>query len=189
MAVKKKTAKSAAKKTAKKTVAKRKVAKKATTRKTTARKATAKKATRKTAAKKTAKKATRKTTAKKTTAKKATAKKAAAPTMPAVKAFKEPLKGQNLYKKIVELTDISLKDVKRVFEALEYCMACSLKKKSCAEFTLPKIAKFVIRVRPARPKGKGTNPFTGEPMIIKARPAARIVKARVLKRVKDMAEM
>jgi len=185
MAVKKKTAKSAAKKkTAKKTVAKRKVAKKATTRKTTAKKATAKKATRKTAAKKTAEKATRKTTAKK-----APAKKAAAPTLPAVKAFKEPLKGQNLFKKIVELTDISLKDVKRVFEALEYCMACSLKKKSCAEFTLPKIAKFVIRVRPARPKGKGTNPFTGEPMIIKARPAARIVKARVLKRVKDMAEM
>lgn len=185
MAVKKKTAKSAAKKkTAKKTVAKRKVAKKATTRKTTVKKATAKKATRKTAAKKTAKKATRKTTAKK-----APAKKAAAPTLPAVKAFKEPLKGQNLFKKIVELTDISLKDVKRVFEALEYCMACSLKKKSCAEFTLPKIAKFVIRVRPARPKGKGTNPFTGEPMIIKARPAARIVKARVLKRVKDMAEM
>lgn len=174
MAVKKKTAKSAAKKPAKKTVAKKKVAKKTT----------AKKATRKTAAKKPAKK----TVAKKATAKKVSVKKVAAPTLPAVKAFKDPLKGQNLYKKIVELTDVSLKDVKRVFEALEYCMACSLKKKSCAEFTLPKIAKFVIRVRPSRPKGKGTNPFTGEPMIIKARPAARIVKARVLKRVKDMAE-
>ena len=162
----------------KKKAAKR-TTRKATTRKTTVAKKTVKKATKKTAAKKTVKRAA---------AKKTTAKAKSATAFPAVKAFKEPLKGSEFYKRITELTEVPVKDVKQVFAATEYLMACSLKKRSCSEFTLPKMLKLTVRVRPARPKGKGINPFTGEPMIIKARPATRIVKARILKKVKDMAE-
>ncbi len=172
MPVKKKTAKPAAKKvTARKTASRKTVAKKAPAKRKPAvkRKAVAKKA----APKKTAKKAVTK---------------AVVPTLPAVKAYKEPLKGLGLFKEIAELTDLPLKDIKRVFEALDHCIACSLKKRSCDQFTLPRIAKISIRVRPARRKGKGVNPFTGEAMIIKARPSARVVKVRALKRLKDMAE-
>jgi nucleoid DNA-binding protein len=35
---------------------------------------------------------------------------------------------------------------------------------------------------------KGTNPFTGEPMVFAAKPACNVVKIRPLKKLKDIAK-
>ena len=40
--------------------------------------------------------------------------------------------------------------------------------------------------KPATPEKKGINPFTKEPMVVKAKPARRDVKVRALKGLKEM---
>jgi nucleoid DNA-binding protein len=43
----------------------------------------------------------------------------------------------------------------------------------------------VVR-KPARKARKGINPFTGEEMMFKAKPARNVVKVTALKRLKEM---
>jgi nucleoid DNA-binding protein len=62
--------------------------------------------------------------------------------------------------------------------------------KIAAEIELAKkdvkgFAKFVVIKKPATKARKGTNPFTGEPMMFKAKPARKIVRARPVKAAKD----
>ena len=52
-------------------------------------------------------------------------------------------------------------------------------------FLVPGFAKFVVIKKPATKARKGTNPFTGEPMMFKAKPARKIVRARPVKAAKD----
>jgi len=52
-------------------------------------------------------------------------------------------------------------------------------------FLVPGFAKFVVIKKPATKSRKGTNPFTGEPMMFKAKPARKIVRARPVKAAKD----
>jgi hypothetical protein len=44
---------------------------------------------------------------------------------------------------------------------------------------------FVVIKKPATKARKGTNPFTGEEMMFKAKPARKIVRARPVKAAKD----
>ena len=50
---------------------------------------------------------------------------------------------------------------------------------------VPGFAKFVVIKKPATKARKGTNPFNGEPMMFKAKPARKIVRARPVKAAKD----
>ncbi len=52
-------------------------------------------------------------------------------------------------------------------------------------FLVPGFAKFVVIKKPATKARAGTNPFTGEPMTFKAKPARKIVRARPVKAAKD----
>jgi len=52
-------------------------------------------------------------------------------------------------------------------------------------FLVPGFAKFVVIKKPATKARKGTNPFTGEEMMFKAKPARKIVRARPVKAAKD----
>lgn len=154
---------------------------KKTTRKKTAAKKTVK---RKVAVKKVAKK----TTAKRKPAKKAVAKRKTAAKKPAtVKAISTKITGSELNNRIAEATDLSKKQVAAVFEELANIMEGCLKKRGVGEFALPKLAKFVVKQKPATKARKGINPFTGEEIMIKAKPASRVVKVRPLKKVKEMA--
>ena len=51
-------------------------------------------------------------------------------------------------------------------------------------FVVPGFAKFVVVKKPATKDREGTNPFTGEEMIFKAKPAREIVRARPVKAAK-----
>ena len=52
-------------------------------------------------------------------------------------------------------------------------------------FTLPDLAKITKKTKPATPEREGKNPFTGEPMVIKAKPERSIVKINAIKHLKD----
>ena len=88
-----------------------------------------------------------------------------------------------LIEKIVTETEISKKDVKGVPATLASVGYKELKKSGV--FLLPGFAKFVVIKKPATKARKGTNPFTGEPMTFKAKPARKIVRARPVKAAKD----
>lgn len=89
-----------------------------------------------------------------------------------------------LIEKITEQhSELTKKDVKNVLEGLANIGYKELKKNGV--FLLPGFAKFVVIKKPATKARKGTNPFTGEPMMFKAKPARKIVRARPVKAAKD----
>jgi nucleoid DNA-binding protein len=53
-------------------------------------------------------------------------------------------------------------------------------------FVMPGLLKINVVKKPARSARKGINPFTGEEIMIKARPAYKAVKIKALKKLKEM---
>ena len=53
-------------------------------------------------------------------------------------------------------------------------------------FTVPGLMKLRVVKKPATKARKGINPFTGEEMMFKAKPASKTVKVAALKGLKDM---
>jgi len=78
---------------------------------------------------------------------------------------------------------LARKDVAAVIQSLATVGYKELKKNGL--FVLPGFAKFVVVKKPATKARKGTNPFTGEAMMFKAKPARKIVRARPVKAAKD----
>ena len=89
-----------------------------------------------------------------------------------------------LIQKIVALhsNKIVRKDVKALIESLAAIGYKELKKSGA--FVLPGFAKFVVVKKPATKERSGINPFTKEPMIFKAKPARKIVRARPVMAIK-----
>jgi DNA-binding protein HU-beta len=88
-----------------------------------------------------------------------------------------------LIEKVSTSVSLSKRDVKAVMESLADIGHKELKKQGV--FLLPGFAKFVVIKKPATKARKGTNPFTGEEMMFKAKPARKIVRARPVKAAKD----
>jgi len=87
-----------------------------------------------------------------------------------------------LIQKIVEQHKMMRKDVKAVIETLASIGYKELNRSGV--FVLPGFAKFVVIKKPATKQRTGINPFTKEPMIFKAKPARKIVRARPVKAIK-----
>ena len=88
---------------------------------------------------------------------------------------------------IAEQTGLTKKDVDGVFEALGKLIKRDLSKRTgVGHYTLPGLAKIKVVRKPATKSRKGVNPFTGEEMTIKAKPARNVVKVLPLKGLKDM---
>ena len=82
---------------------------------------------------------------------------------------------------IAEDTGLTKKQVGAVLDSMTGLARCHLNKKGSGEFTVPSIAVKLRRVmKPARAARKGINPFTGEAITIKARPAYKAVKIKPL---------
>ena len=86
---------------------------------------------------------------------------------------------------ITEETELRKKDVTAVFDALTNIINRDLKK-GPGVFTVPGLMKIKVVRKPAVPARKGVNPFTGEEMMFKAKPARNVVKVTPLKALKDM---
>jgi DNA-binding protein HU-beta len=78
---------------------------------------------------------------------------------------------------------LTRKDVKEVLESLANVGYKELKKTGA--FLVPGFAKFIVVRKPATKARKGVNPFTKEPMVFKAKPARKVLKARPVKAAKD----
>jgi DNA-binding protein HU-beta len=78
---------------------------------------------------------------------------------------------------------LARKDVAGVLASLANYGYRELKKTGI--FVLPGFAKFVVIKKPATKERPGINPFTKEPIVIKAKPARKVLKARPVKAAKD----
>jgi len=114
-------------------------------------------------------------------AKKVTAKKSV------TTAISEPMTKTQILTHISEVTEISKKDVTAVIDELNVLIERHIKKRAVGEFKYPGMLKIKVVKKPAVKARKGVNPFTGEEMMFKAKPARNVVKVLPLKALKDMA--
>lgn len=92
-----------------------------------------------------------------------------------------------LYGKLAESTGLTKKQVADVFGAMGELIKQSLTKRGGPEeFVLPGLLKLKIKKKPATKAKETINPFTKQPMVVKAKPASRVVKAYPMKALKDM---
>ncbi|MCC5794230.1 MAG: HU family DNA-binding protein [Chromatiales bacterium] len=99
------------------------------------------------------------------------------------KSGRAPTKSEIL-NHIANDTGLTRKEIGAVFDSLNKVMRKSLR--GNAEFTLPGLMKLKVVKKPATKAREGTNPFTGEKMMFKAKPASKKVRALPLKGLKDM---
>lgn len=123
---------------------------------------------------------------KKPAAKKAPAKKAAP--VRKTPAVANRFTKTQIVTEIAENTDLTKKQVNAVIDELSILIERHIKKRACGEFVLPGLLKIQTVKKPARKARKGTNPFTGEEMMFKAKPASIAVKVRALSKLKEMAQ-
>lgn len=79
-------------------------------------------------------------------------------------------------------TGLSRKQVSSVFDSLSGVIRKSLRGNGL--FTLPGLLKLKVVKKPATKAREGVNPFTGEKMTFKAKPAFKKVRAMPLKSLK-----
>lgn len=100
---------------------------------------------------------------------------------------KKPPTKSEIYTTIADDTGLTKKDVAAVFDSLAGQIKKSLGGRGGSGlFTLPGLLKMRVVKKPARKARKGVNPFTGEEMMFKAKPASKAVKVVALKGLKDM---
>lgn len=103
------------------------------------------------------------------------------------KAAPKPPTKTEIYSNIAEETGLTKKQVGEVFDALDGQIEKALTGRGAPKmFSLPGLCKITLQHKPATKEREGTNPFTGEPTIFKAKPAKTVVKVRPLKKLKDM---
>ncbi len=87
---------------------------------------------------------------------------------------------------LAEHAGVNKNQVGLILEELANLMHRHLRSGSAGEFTLSGLLKCVVKHKPATKSRRGTNPFTGESMTFKAKPARNVIKVRALKRLKEM---
>src|ERR1700689_1692500 len=80
-------------------------------------------------------------------------------------------------------TGLSRKQIGGVFDSLNGVIKKSLK--SNGLFTMPGLLKMKVVKKPATKAREGINPFTGEKMTFKAKPASKKVRIAALKNLKE----
>ena len=105
-----------------------------------------------------------------------------------VGAISEPLTKTQLLSLIAAETEMTRREVGAVMDELSRIVGRHLRKRGGAgQFTLPGLLKIKTIRKPATRARKGKNPFTGEEMTFKAKPARTVVKIQPLKGLKEMA--
>jgi nucleoid DNA-binding protein len=121
----------------------------------------------------------KKTTTKTTTKTTATKAKKISP------AGKPRTKGE-FYSTIATNTDLSRKQVVSVFDMMSKMMAADLGRSGPGVCNIAGMMKVIVKKKPATPSRRGVNPFTGQEMTFKAKPAKNVIKIRPMKALKAM---
>jgi len=91
-----------------------------------------------------------------------------------------------VYGELADSADMTKKQIASVFDGLAGMIKKDLGKRGPGVFTVPGLMKIKVVRKPATKARKGTNPFTGEEMMFKAKPARNVVKVQALKNLKSM---
>jgi len=118
--------------------------------------------------------------------KKKAAKKKVATKKATATAVKKPPTKSEILNHIAAETELSRKEVSAVLESLSGLIEKNIKPRGPGFFNMPGLLKIKVIKKPATKARKGTNPFTGEEMMFKAKPARKVVKVLPLKGLKDM---
>ena len=105
-------------------------------------------------------------------------------TMPVVK---DPLTKGGIVKALMDMTALSKKEIAAVLDGIGSLIELHVKSRGPGKFVMPGLIKISVVKKPAKPARKGRNPFTGEEVMFKAKPACRAVKVRALRKLKEMA--
>jgi nucleoid DNA-binding protein len=101
-------------------------------------------------------------------------------------AAPKPATKAEVYSALAEKTGLAKKDVASLFDAMSELIARELGKKGPGVFVVPGLLKLRVVRKPATKAKQGVNPFTKEPMTIKAKPARNSVKAVPMKALKEL---
>lgn len=121
----------------------------------------------------------------KTATKKAPAK-ASAKKPAKISAASKPRSKSEFYSTIAEHTDLPKKQVAQVFDVVGRMIEADLGKNGPGMINIPGLMRVLVQRKPATKAREGVNPFTGEKMMFKAKPARNVVKVRPLKALKDL---
>ncbi len=91
-----------------------------------------------------------------------------------------------IYTALSEKTGMPKKDIATLFEAMNEIITKDLGKKGPGIFVVPGLLKLKVVKKPATKERPSINPFTKEPMVTKAKPARNVVKAVLLKSLKEL---
>lgn len=83
-------------------------------------------------------------------------------------------------------TGLGRKEVASIFDGIKDLIKKDLSKRGPGVFTVPGLLKLRVVRKPATKRRKGINPFTGQEMMFKAKPARNVVKATPLKGLKEL---
>jgi nucleoid DNA-binding protein len=100
-------------------------------------------------------------------------------------AASKPRTKSEIYTSLAQDVGLTRRQVAAVFDGLGGLIKKDLSR-GPGVFTVPGLMKITVQKKPATKARKGINPFTGEEMIFKAKPARKVVKVRPLKRLKQM---
>ena len=98
----------------------------------------------------------------------------------------KPRTKSDIYKNVAEKTGLTRKQVASVFDNVGVLIKRDLGNRGPGIFTLPGLVKIKVVKKPATKARMGTNPFTGEQMMFKAKPARKVVKTQPVKALKTM---
>jgi nucleoid DNA-binding protein len=99
---------------------------------------------------------------------------------------KKSMTKSQVYQEVASAANLSKKQVADVFDALTALIKREVSKKGTGTFTLPGLVKFRRAMKKAQKARKGRNPATGEEITIAAKPAQPVLRARVLKTLKEV---
>jgi len=100
-------------------------------------------------------------------------------------ASAKPRTKSEVYLELAGSAELSRKQVAVVFDGLAGLIKKDLKK-GPGVFTVPGLMKIKVVRKPATKARKGINPFTGQEMMFKAKPARNVVKVTALRGLKAM---
>lgn len=87
---------------------------------------------------------------------------------------------------IAQENDLTRAQAAGTVESLEKLIKRELGRKGPGIFNLAGLLKIRVATKPASKARKGVNPFTGQEMMIKAKPARKTVRVTALKKLKGM---
>ena len=91
-----------------------------------------------------------------------------------------------VFGELATASDLTKKQINHLFDDLAGLIKSDLGKRGPGVFTVPGLMKIKVVRKPATKARKGINPFTGEEMMFKAKPARNVVKVLALKGLKSM---